>query len=80
MEKRLLATVIVSLILSISSTQSVKGETFYILIAPDHPCPVPGNNESQSAHDAMNRQSEKGQQCYTLQEFVTNLDNLTTSS
>ena len=75
MEKCLLATVIVILILNISITQSVKGETFYILIAPDHPCPVPENNESQSAHDAMNRPSEKGQQCFSLQEFVTNLDN-----
>ena len=74
MEKCLLATVIVILILNISSTQSVKGETFYILISPDHPCHVPENNESRSAHD-MNTHTEKGQQCYTLQEFVTNLDN-----
>ena len=68
MEKCLSAAVGAILIFTVVSIQSVKGEMFYIVITPGSPfCNGSGSEHGPGATGG----SGDGQQCLTLQQFVT---------
>ena len=68
MEKCLSAAFVATLIFAVASIQCVKGETFYIVTTPGSPfCNGSGSEYGSGAMAG----SGDGQQCLTLQQFVT---------